>query len=128
MQRQKKYWAWKNKRAVETLTMAKFSIKNIIEKEEITSVLSSLGAQGISFCIRDNKEKILFGEALPEKKATFRIAVDGEQIATVEGDEKAVVAYNLLQYLVQKETEKKKLGAEVLNLYKEINLIFNFSI
>ena len=29
--------------------------------------------------------------------------------------------------LVQKETERKKLGSEVLTLYQEVNLIFNFS-
>ena len=107
--------------------MAKFSIKNIIEKEAINSVLSSLVAREIAFCIRDNKEKILFGEAQSGNITTYSLTVDGEQIGMVQGDEKAVVAYNLLQYLVQKETEKKKLGAEVLNLYKEINLIFNFS-
>ena len=43
------------------------------------------------------------------------------------GEEKKVVAAGFLTYVSQKEAERKKLGAEVLNLYQEINLIFNFS-
>ncbi len=33
----------------------------------------------------------------------------------------------LLHLLLQKESERKKLGSEVLNLYQEVNMIFNFS-
>jgi class 3 adenylate cyclase len=45
----------------------------------------------------------------------------------VKGDSKGESVANLLMFLLQKEKEKKKLGSEVLNLYQEINLIFNFS-
>ena len=34
---------------------------------------------------------------------------------------------DLLAHLAQKEAEKKKLGTEVLNLYQELNVIYNFS-
>ena len=34
---------------------------------------------------------------------------------------------SFLTHLLQKEAERKNLGNEVLNLYQEINLIFNFS-
>ena len=33
----------------------------------------------------------------------------------------------MLDHLVARETEKKALGAEVLHLYREINLIYSFS-
>ncbi|MGI8583257.1 MAG: adenylate/guanylate cyclase domain-containing protein [Chitinophagaceae bacterium] len=107
--------------------MAKLSIKNIIEKEEIVSVLSSFVAQGISFCIRDSKGKKLFGNEQYENKSIHLVTTESEKVGSVEGDEKAILVHQLLHYLSQKEAEKKKLGAEVLNLYKEINLIFNFS-
>src|SRR5205085_9298630 len=43
------------------------------------------------------------------------------------GDEKGKAIADLVTAILQKENEKKKLGKEVLNLYKEINVIFDFS-
>ena len=45
----------------------------------------------------------------------------------VKGDERCIMIANLLGYLAQKESEKKKLGTEVLSLYQELNVIYNFS-
>ena len=53
--------------------------------------------------------------------------MDNEIIGWVKGDENSLMIANLLAYLVQKEAEKKKLGTEVLNLYQELNVIYNFS-
>ncbi|HEV8084571.1 MAG TPA: adenylate/guanylate cyclase domain-containing protein [Chitinophagaceae bacterium] len=108
--------------------MAKLSLKNIIGKKDgIDSILSSLVEfSGASICIKDTTGKILFGEE-KENKFEYSIKSEDEQIGSVTGNEKAFVVADLLNHLLQKDTEKKKLGGEVLNLYKEINLIFNFS-
>ena len=45
----------------------------------------------------------------------------------VYGDANSKPVADLLSHLSEKEAEKKRLGSEVLNLYQEINLIFNFS-
>ena len=45
----------------------------------------------------------------------------------MKGESDAKLVADLLTQLLQKESEKKRLGNEVLNLYQEINLIFNFS-
>ena len=42
--------------------------------------------------------------------------------------EKDVTPINtLLTHLIEKEAEKKQIGSEVLDLYREVNLIYNFS-
>ena len=53
--------------------------------------------------------------------------MDGEIAGYVKGTETAAIFAPLLSLMLQKETEKKKLGTEVLNLYQELNVIYNFS-
>jgi class 3 adenylate cyclase len=108
--------------------MARLTLKNIIKNNEIDSILTSLSQQlQNSFCIKDATGKILFGEEKNKGQLQYFITADDEQIGIITGDEKAKVVADLLNHLSQKEAEKKKLGFEVLNLYQEINLIFNFS-
>lgn len=108
--------------------MARLSLKNIIEiKDGIGAVLSSI-TDPSSVIIEDEKGKVLFGTAqLMTPFTEHPVIVNESQIGLVKGDEKAIVIADLLNYLAKKEAEKKKLGVEILNLYKEINLVFNFS-
>ena len=55
------------------------------------------------------------------------VQLDQEILGWVKGDDKAEIVATLLSLLAQKETEKKKLGSEVLALYQEVNMVFNFS-
>ena len=108
--------------------MARLSLKSIIAKDGIASILTSFaGKNGNDIFIKDAAGKILFGDAHHENEFEHLLIIDNEPIGVVKGNEKAKAVAALLQYLLEKEAEKKKLGAEVLNLYKEINLIFNFS-
>lgn len=85
-----------------------------------------LRASGETICIDDEKGKTIFGDAEITSNAT---PVFAEQmvIGSVKGGASVGGIAALLNYLADKEVEKKRLGAEILNLYKEINLIFNFS-
>jgi transcriptional regulator with GAF, ATPase, and Fis domain len=108
--------------------MARLNLKNIIAKDGIASILISFaGESGNDILIKDVAGKLLFGGEDYESNFEYPLIIDAEPIGVVKGNEKAKEVASLLQYLLQKESEKKKLGAEVLNLYKEINLIFNFS-
>jgi class 3 adenylate cyclase len=108
--------------------MARLTLKSIVGKDGIDSILNLFIEQsGASFCIKDVTGKILFGHDLDENPFEYPVKAEDEQIGIVKGNEKSIAIADLLNYLSQKEAEKKKLGAEVLNLYKEINLIFNFS-
>jgi class 3 adenylate cyclase len=109
--------------------MAKLSLKNIIGKNSgLDTILASLAAVLRSpIWLEDPAGKTLWGEKNDNDNFAFPVSLDEETIGWVKGDEHAGGIASLLSFLLQKEAEKKKLGTEVLNLYQEINLIFNFS-
>ena len=109
--------------------MARVSLKNIIgKKNEINSAVLALMAQlKEATWIEDENGKLLLGNPTETPASLFPVSLDNEIIGWVKGDENSLVIANLLAYLVQKEAEKKKLGTEVLNLYQELNVIYNFS-
>lgn len=109
--------------------MARISLKNIVgKKNEINAVLLALIDQlHAEIWIEDENGKLLLGNQIDSTENLFPIKPEGEIIGYVKGDEKGSMIANLLTYLSQKEAEKKKLGSEVLNLYQEMNVIYNFS-
>lgn len=107
--------------------MARLNLKSIVGKDGIDPILHLFSKEGASFCIKDGYGKILFGGDTVENAFEYPVKIEDEQLGMVKGNERSIAVADLLNYLAQKESEKKKLGAEVLNLYKEINLIFNFS-
>lgn len=108
--------------------MARLALKSIIAKDGVDALLTSLIRQsGTTVCIEDCNGIVLFGMPSDKNILEFPVHAEGEQIGMVKGDENADIVARLLNHLSKKESEKKKLGSEILNLYKEINLIFNFS-
>ena len=109
--------------------MAKVSLKNIISKKnEINiAVLALMSQLNEETWIEDENGKLLLGTVHETSRSSFPIDLDNEIIGWVKGDEHSVMIANLLAYLAKKEAEKKKLGTEVLNLYQELNVIYNFS-
>ena len=107
--------------------MARLKLNNLISKKEVTPLLSSFAASLASqFCIEDEKGKILFGNC-DEQTHEYLLKSDDEILGKVRGDGNAERIAEFLNLLLYKESEKKKLGTEVLNLYQELNFIFNFS-
>ena len=109
--------------------MAKVSLKNIISKKnEINiAVLALMSQLNEETWIEDENGKLLLGTVHETSRSSFPIDLDNEIIGWVKGDEHSEMIANLLAYLAKKEAEKKKLGTEVLNLYQELNVIYNFS-
>jgi len=109
--------------------MARVSLKNIVGKrnEVNTAVLALIGQLRDSSWIEDENGKLLVGDPTGAPPCSFPVNLDNEIIGWVKGDEKCIMIANLLAYLAQKEAEKKKLGTEVLSLYQELNVIYNFS-
>jgi len=109
--------------------MAKVSLKNIVgKKNEINAAVLALMSQlNEATWIEDETGKLLLGASTDTSKFAFPLNLDNEIIGWVKGDEKSIMIANLLTYLIQKEAEKKKLGTEVLTLYQELNVIYNFS-
>jgi len=108
--------------------MAKLNLKSILKKDDTVSVLQSLvHSANLNICVTDETGNLLFGNAETKKENACPVMLNGDVLGFVYGKEKNIVAAGFLTYVSQKEAERKKLGAEVLNLYQEINLIFNFS-
>src|SRR6187397_3043225 len=109
--------------------MARVSLKNIVgKKNEVNAVVLALMDQlGETTWIEDENGKLLVGDLTGIPRSSFPVNLDNEIIGWVKGDENSLMIANLLGYLAQKEAEKKKLGTEVLNLYQELNVIYNFS-
>jgi class 3 adenylate cyclase/Asp-tRNA(Asn)/Glu-tRNA(Gln) amidotransferase C subunit len=109
--------------------MARVSLKNIVgKKNEINSaVLALMDQLKEATWIEDENGKLLLGDPTETPGSSFPVNLDNEIIGWVKGDEKSLMIANLLAYLAEKEAEKKKLGTEVLSLYQELNVIYNFS-
>lgn len=109
--------------------MAKLSLKNIVGKNAPfnTIITDLIGQLPTNTWIENEKGNAIAGAQLETALFSHPVQSDDEVIGWIKGDEKAVIIASLVSQLVQKETEKKKLGSEVLNLYQEINVIFNFT-
>lgn len=109
--------------------MAKLSLKNILSKDiDSINMVTSLAEQlNATIAIEDNNSKILFSNGMTSSHFQFPVLFENETMGWVKGSEKGDSIAKILSHLLSKESERKNLGSEVLNLYQEINLIFNFS-
>ena len=109
--------------------MAHINLKTLLGKnKEVTAVVANLlAALGTPIVVEDNEGRLLLGEAGANSPARHPVALAGEILGYVSGGEKADAVAKLLMHLGAKEAEKKTLGNEVLGLYRETNLIYNFS-
>lgn len=109
--------------------MARLSLKNILsERNESFALIASLIEElKAEVFIEDSSQKILVGRSAPDAIYQQPLKLEDEIIGWVKGDDKVPVIASLVNLLVQKEAEKKKIGSEVLMLYQEVNMIFNFS-
>ncbi|WP_336518586.1 adenylate/guanylate cyclase domain-containing protein [Pollutibacter soli] len=109
--------------------MGKLSLKNIIQSnKELGRLLDHFqGLPGASLYIEDAKGIALFG--LPDSTDAEKIPIESDSslLGWVTCNEQALLVADMLRMIVNKEQEKKKLGAEVLNMYQEVNLMFNFA-
>lgn len=109
--------------------MARITLKSIIGENQafhdvVLGLISQLNAE---FWIEDANEKLLLGNTRENAEKSYPVSFEDELLGWVKGDPKGRVIADLLDQLVKKEAEKKRLGGEVLNLYQQINVIFNFT-
>lgn len=109
--------------------MSRLNLKHIFAKTDaIHEVIAGLCERiGTRVCIQDERGRLLYGSEAPELTCQLPIIYNDKSIGTICSSGDATPIRDLLQYLIAKEDEKKKVAAEVLHLYQEINLIFNFS-
>jgi len=108
--------------------MAQVSLKTLLGKKSEASVLITklIDALSVPIAVEDKDGVLLLGKA--DSSATKHPVMVGEEtVGWVRGNSSAASLAGLLTHLADKEAEKKVLGNEVLNLYRETNLIYNFS-
>ncbi len=109
--------------------MARFSLQNLIgrKKEASSAIASLLKAIGAPVSIKDAEGRLLLGDLIENPEAKYPIKLEGETLGWISGSQQVEAVAELLTLLAGKEAEKKTLGNEVLHLYREVNLIYNFS-
>jgi class 3 adenylate cyclase len=105
------------------------SLKQVLQKDKNTIKIIQEAAinSGVTFYVTDPDGNPILGE---EGNQTFELELAGES------DVYGIFKYNvkaginiadMIMALVKKEFEKKKIGREVLGLYREINMIYDLS-
>ena len=103
-------------------------LKNILKDPKNSDLLESLGQHmNLKFSISSVDGGILWGVHSSSERL-FELRDNNVFFAQVNADkEQGQVISNLIMALVRKDLEKKKIGNEVLGLYREINMIYGFS-
>lgn len=109
--------------------MSRITLKNLLSKKNDTYllVLSFIEQMNAHINVEDEKGTPLLGNPDLLSQYQHPVKLQDEILGWVKGDEKAIHIAGLLTLLAQKEFERKNLGNEVLVLYQEVNMVFNFS-
>lgn len=108
--------------------MKKNTLKKLIRKTKDSPLWKQLVlAHEENIAIIDTKEQVLFGNPSPIDTKTYSIIVNHQILGYVKGNTEAQTIALFLADQGQKEDDKKQIANEVLSLYREINVIYNFS-
>ncbi len=107
--------------------MARLSLKQILDAQGgLRPVIESIARRiGEPLAIEDAAGAPLFGTSSGGSR--FAVSHGGKELGWVSGEAGSETIAELLRYMAAKESERKALGTEVLNLYREVNLIYSFS-
>jgi len=110
--------------------VTRIALKQIIRRQTGADALVSALAQalGTVVTIEDADGRLLHGEvAANDQVRRFPVTLQDTRLGWVSGSDSAGMVAAVVQHLAGREAEQKALGAEVLHLYREINLIYSFS-
>ncbi len=106
--------------------MVQVNLKRLISQKQVLSVLHELSdILATPIAIQDVNGVMLMGQ--DSQAECYAIELAGEVIGWVSGAPMVVVIAHLLSHLAEKEVEKKTLANEVLDKYREINLLYKLS-
>ena len=104
------------------------ALKGVLRNERTVRILKGLKEEiQMDLSITDLDGGLLFGSDAPMPHQ-FPVSDNGNEFALVKSNrEQGEIIADLLSALAQKDLEKKRIGNEVLGLYREINMIYDFS-
>jgi len=109
--------------------MSKPILRNFLtkNKEVSTVIVALLNEINGGTYIQDAEGNLIMGNISDSAGESHPVMMEEDLVGYVKGNNKSQLVANLISVLASKESEKKRLGSEVLNMYQEINLIYNFS-
>jgi serine phosphatase RsbU (regulator of sigma subunit) len=109
--------------------MTQLALKHLIgPRRDANAIIAEIAeAAGAPITIEDTEGRLLYGDAALRAGDRYPVSLDGTGLGWVSGPASARTVASLLDHLLSKESERKALGAEVLHLYREVNLIYAFS-
>jgi adenylate cyclase len=107
--------------------MSKINLKRLVSQPEVSSLIGEIiKGSDAAITIQAADGTILMGDSDKPLLPQYQVKLGGEVIGLVAGNLASAIA-SLLSYLASQEQEKKALGKEVLDKYREINLLYALS-
>jgi len=109
--------------------MARVNLKRLATKkgDPALNIIEVMRALDPIIHIVDAEGNALFGAPHPSHTQRHPIQLEDEVLGFVMGGNQAAPLAALLTQLAEKEVEKRLLADEVLDLYREVNLLYNLS-
>jgi transcriptional regulator with GAF, ATPase, and Fis domain len=106
--------------------MARIRLKRLVDrnKEVISRLIDAIAAP---IGITDADGRLLLGDLDDSSPGRYPVELEGEPLGWVIGGDQTAAIGSLLSYLVGREVEQRTLADEVLDRYREINLLYNLS-
>lgn len=109
--------------------MTQLKLKRLLsKKKEATPIVSALiETINAPISIHDIEGNILIGPANNDAQGKYPITCGNDIVGWTIGQERAELMATLLTHLANKEAEKDALADEMLERYRELNLLYNLS-
>jgi putative methionine-R-sulfoxide reductase with GAF domain len=109
--------------------MAQIKLKRLLSpRKEAAPIINALiETINAPVSIHDIAGNVLLGDTSPEGQVKYPITSQGEVIGWLIGHQRAEPIATLLTHLANKEAEKDTLADEMLERYRELNLLYQLS-
>lgn len=108
--------------------MTQIRFKKLLAKQEVVKILNQgIKDIGTTIGIQDQQGNLLWGEIPKNPSMRYPIAIGDEILGWVVSQREVSSISSLLSYLAKQELEKRQMASELLQKYKEINLLYNLS-
>ena len=98
------------------------------DKDSIALLKQSASLLKLDFLVVDHTNKVLWGDASDQYDYTADFVGDSIPLGIFKASNaEGKYLFDLIRTLLCKEFEKKRIGKEVLSLYREINMIYDLS-
>ncbi len=108
--------------------MKEFNLKKFFSKKENFALLKNIdGISSGSFSILDAAGALAAGDTPAAENPSFPIKIEGEEIGRVMGKRGAEGAAEVLSYSIRSWSIQRSLAEEILQKYKEYDLLYNIN-